>query len=119
VASAGQAHAVQGTQKEVQPLAGRLNPDGGLDPSIGFRGTLDAVGWHTTYAEDDAPLFGLASEALSPQSPANNWNSVGAALDGDVYAVAVAGPNVYVGGTFTRTGGGGTLNCIARWDRTA
>ncbi|MEO6349144.1 MAG: hypothetical protein ABIP53_00650, partial [Candidatus Limnocylindrales bacterium] len=47
------------------------------------------------------------------------WSALGAdggALNGDVKAIAVAGPDVYVGGSFTNAGGIPEADYVARWD---
>jgi len=41
--------------------------------------------------------------------------ALGSGLDNDVYAIAVAGPDVYVGGLLAATGGNANANCIVRW----
>jgi len=41
--------------------------------------------------------------------------ALGSGLDNDVYAIAIAGPDVYVGGLFAAAGGNANANCIARW----
>ena len=51
----------------------------------------------------------------------NSWSSLSIGdeeLNGNVYAIAVSeADDVYIGGSFTATTGGTTLNRIARWDR--
>jgi hypothetical protein len=119
LAPAGPAHAEASPDKEVAPLADLLNPDGSLDLSTGFQGTLGARGWRMTYAEDGAPLFEPAPEAASPQSSADTWNPLGDGLNDTVMAIAVAGPDVYVGDLFTNAGGIEEADYIARWDSTS
>lgn len=55
--------------------------------------------------------------------PANNiavwngrrWAALGNGFDGQVYAIAIHGTDVYVGGEFTQAGSVPALN-VARWD---
>jgi hypothetical protein len=47
-----------------------------------------------------------------------DWFALQAGLNGDVEAMAVVGPDVYVGGAFTTAGGISAANYIARWDGT-
>ena len=65
---------------------------------------------------DGAPVF-------NPEAPGDAaWFSLGAGLNGNVYAIAVAGQDpvfhqdVYAGGEFTDAGGNATADYIARWD---
>ncbi len=46
-----------------------------------------------------------------------SWAALGAGVNGQVYAIAVHGNDVYVGGEFTEAGGVSALN-VARWDGT-
>jgi len=62
--------------------------------------------------EGHSPSYGPASPAdLDPFV----WSSVGSGVGGYVFAVAVSGSDIYVGGEFT-IGGGSSANNIARWD---
>lgn len=47
-----------------------------------------------------------------------SWQPLGEGIDGDVYAIAVAGDDIYVAGKFG-VAGGVTANGIARWDGAA
>ena len=70
------------------------------------------------------PIF--SRQVLAPLSPAadpadTSWIDVfgtGNGLYGSPYAIAVDGPNVYVGGSFSEAGNQTNLNNIARWDGT-
>ena len=44
------------------------------------------------------------------------WHALGSSLNSSVYAIAVAGANVYVGGGFLNAGGNSNADHIARWD---
>ncbi|MGB8251702.1 MAG: hypothetical protein WCF08_00685, partial [Anaerolineaceae bacterium] len=58
---------------ELQPLAGLLRPDGSLDLSTGFSGSLDPTGYQISYTPDGSPLF----LPKAPLLPANTWNALG------------------------------------------
>lgn len=45
----------------------------------------------------------------------SSWSALGSGLNGNVYALAVSGTNLYVAGAFT-TAGGSAANYVARWD---
>src|SRR5438105_7263630 len=69
-----------------------------------------------------AAIWISASALLMAQVPSHsssdddNWDSrFGATVDGEVYAVASAGNDVYIGGNFTAAGGVPAAN-IARWN---
>jgi trimeric autotransporter adhesin len=57
-------------------------------------------------------------QALPPGAPGslvNTWTPVGTGLSGNVYTVALAGYDLYVGGDFT-IAGDPAINDLARWD---
>ncbi len=87
---------------------GLLNPDGTLDLTAGFQGTLDLGGWEVT--------LDAASSAASSTPGWYALNNQG--LSNTVYALAMVGSDLYVGGVFSQTGDGSTTNlrCIARYD---
>jgi len=80
-------------------------------------GPLALVGMQT----GDIPesLLPLAPPSARLASPANTWNALASGLNGNVSAIAVAGPDVYVGGKFTDAGGDLNADYIARWDGSA
>ncbi|MBL8167513.1 MAG: putative Ig domain-containing protein, partial [Acidobacteria bacterium] len=98
-----------------QPLEKMLNPDGSLNLSTGFSGSLDVKGWQMEHAPDDAPRFVKAS----PLAPGDeNWdpqftNSIG--VSGFVSAITVSGTDIYVGGYFVSIAGV-RVNNIAKWN---
>ena len=100
------------SQSELRPLGDVLNPDGSLNLTTGFSGTLDPSGWHMEYGSGGAPVFRPAA----PSAPSNTWNALDGGLDYYVRAIAVEGPNVYVGGGFFDAGGNANADWIARWD---
>ena len=95
-----------------RPLGDMLNPDGSLNLTTGFRGALDPSGWRMEYAPGGAPVF----RPVAPSARTSAWNALGGGLNQCVYAIAVEGPNVYVGGIFTDAGGNTNADHIARWD---
>ena len=105
---------------------GLLNPDGTLDMSTGFQGTLDLRGWEVILDGERGPVLKPASRPAASQVTA--WNALpNQGLSGgylpmpSVHALAVVGSDLYVGGNFTRTGDGALTNLgrIARYDTTA
>jgi hypothetical protein len=102
----------------LRPLGDLLLPDGSLDLSAGFTGTLDPTGWQMVYAQDGAPRFLPASDA-APEAPltgGNSWNALGSGVNGYVYDIAILGRDVYVVGNFWDAGGIAEADYIARWD---
>ena len=57
----------------------------------------------------------LAPPSARLPSPANTWNALDTGLNGNVSVIAVAGPDVYVGGRFTDAGGDPTADYFALW----
>ena len=101
-----------GSAGDLPSLADLLRPDGGLDLTSGFSGSLDPTDYSMSYAADGSPRF----TPKAPLAPADTWNALGSGVNGLVYAIAVAGSNVYVGGTFTAAGAVANTAHIARWD---
>ena len=108
---------------------GLLNPDGTLDMSAGFQGTLDLRGWEVILDGERGPVLKPASRPAAPQVTA--WNGLpnqglggglppmpGRPLIPTVEALALVGSDLFVGGNFTRTGDGALTNLgfIARYD---
>lgn len=96
---------------------GLLNPDGTLDLSAGFQGTLDLQGWDVTLDGERGPVLSPASPPDTPSGP--DWHPLAnQGLDGDVYALAVDGSDLYVGGDFNSTDDNSLrdLGNIARYD---
>jgi hypothetical protein len=95
------------------PVEDLLNLDGTLRPDGTFNGAVDISGWDVTLDPDSGPIF-------SPQALTYTWENLGTGveglLNGEVYAIAISGTNVYVGGRFTNAGGVTGANYLARWD---
>ena len=99
---------------------GFLNPDGTLRLDGSFSGALNLQGWDVQLDEKRGPVFsplplpllgdwfGLGTNPLIP-------NNAGA-LNGEVYAIAVSGTDVYVGGDFLNVAGSQKASYIAKWD---
>ena len=112
-------------QADPAPIAGAvspgglLNPDGTLDTTTGFQGTLDLRGWKVTLDGERGPLFKPVSRSAAPPIA---WHALpNKGLGGRVYTQAVSGDDLYVGGRFHVTGEGTLqfLGNIARYDTTA
>jgi len=117
-------------QADPAPLAGAvspgglLNPDGTLDTTAGFQGTLDLRGWEVTLDGERGPLFKPASRLATPTILWHALPNLGLAApfggSSSVEALAVSGDDLYVGGCFCTTGDGSVtdLGGIARYDTT-
>ena len=77
--------------------------------------SLDLAGWQVALDPERGPVF-----STEPQMLADSWTALGSGLNAGVSAMAVSGTDIYVGGTFTGVGAGGTavpgLNYIAKWE---
>jgi hypothetical protein len=100
-------------------LAAMLNADGTLDLSSGFSGTLDANGWQMTTNDNGAPRFSPAGLSVAGDE---NWDGrfgkpgISGSYGDKIYAIAIDGQDVYIGGTFSKVGGDLSANNIVRWD---
>ncbi|GAB3876219.1 hypothetical protein GCM10028824_33540 [Hymenobacter segetis] len=113
---AGRAARAQAPAAGAGPSVGTaLNPDGTVRP--GTQGAFNAAGYQLSYGKGGQPVLQrtTAGDAWNVVggSPAGTQNGVG----GDIYTVAISGPNVYVGGSFTAAGGVAANN-IAQWNGT-
>ncbi len=107
-------------------LAGALAADGTYRGAPGVTGTVDPAAW--TLVSDPAsgrpprfaPTAGAASTPIAgPWSALGSNGSGDGALNGWVYAVAVSGADLYVGGDFTNAAGVATADYIAKWNGSA
>jgi N-acetylneuraminic acid mutarotase len=99
--------------------AGLLNPDYTLDLSTGFEGMLDSSDWRVTLDGERGPVIKPASRSAAASAP--GWLALpNNGLDRMVWALAVVGSDLYVGGGFTKSGDGSLTNLgrIARYDTT-
>lgn len=94
-----------------RPLSEVLNPDGSL--KSGINGSFDATGYKLSTGPGGAPLLRTTSAADV------NWDGHFGlpGTNGPVYALAMVGTDLYVGGAFTLAGGVPATN-IAKWDGT-
>jgi len=109
----------QPTHAQTQALdpASLLNPDGTLDLTSNPHGVFDLRGWDVTLDALRGPI--LTPRASAPAAPDTlMWTPFAKrGLNGVVYALAVSGGDVYVGGAFTQTADGNVtnLNNIAKY----
>ncbi len=112
-----------------RPLDEFLNPDGTLNLTTGFHGSIDARGsggrgWQLVSGPGEAPRFAAIARSpdgspdRSPLAPDDHWDDrfTRPGTGGAVYALAVDGSgNLYVGGGFW-IAGQVMAKYIARWD---
>lgn len=93
-----------------QALAGVLNADGTVKP--GMAGSFDASGYRMEYAATGEPQF-----VPRTAGPDDKWDGQFGVpgVDGSVYAIAINGSDIYVGGNFT-VASNIFANRIAKWD---
>ena len=92
-----------------------LNADGTLNLRAGASGAIDLRGWNVTLDSTRGPVFEPSDRA--PNAPsAVDWNPLGTGMNGTVYALAVIGTDLYVGGWFTTCGGTSGCNFVAKWN---
>ncbi len=101
-----------------KPLGKLLNSDGTINLASGFSGSLDARGFRMEHTASGAPRFVPAAQTVGGGD--ENWdaqfNLPGSnGVNFGLWALAVSGNDLYVGGAFT-TAGGISANNIARWN---
>jgi len=99
------------SQKSVSEI---LNENGRI--KSGVNGSYNARGYTLDYGKNKEPIF-KKSNSLQKVSTIT-WSALGVGADSYVYAIAVSGSDVYVGGSFT-TAGGNPANYIALWNGSA
>jgi hypothetical protein len=112
----------------LQSLETLLNPDGTLDLSNGFSGSLDAAGWQVSAGPGGEPRFtrsGAPShEGNAPTAAGDEyWDDqfILGVYDSEnptssyVFVITVSGTDVYLGGDFDHAGDV-AANRIAKWD---
>jgi hypothetical protein len=114
---------------QTRSLESVLNPDGTLNLQSGASGSFSAAGFQLGASPDGRPRFVKAAVAPpAPQAPTapqvagdQYWDRRFLTGLGDpsgspyVFAIAINGSDVYVGGSFNQAGGV-PVNNIARWD---
>ncbi len=103
------------------PLKTILNPDGTLKQDMDFHGNLDPTGYRMKLDENGRPRFvPEETEPAYPTIPTSgdaNWDDqfTMAGANDYIYAIAVNGSDMYIGGDFTMVG---TVyaNHIAHWN---
>ena len=122
------AQAVSGSEAALQPLGTLLNSNGMLDLTTGFSGSLDVTGWDLVSGPGEPPRFsreGIPGPRINTRSVAGDefWDDqflLGVyyspqPANSGVFAVAVSGTEVYIGGDFDRAGNVAASR-IAKWD---
>ena len=108
---------------ELTSPEGFLNHDGTLRLDGSFSGALALSGWNVSIDPERGPVFAPSQNRqavpFATVSP-GNWSDMGGggggALNGDVYAVAVVGSDVYVGGYFKAADNIPEADYIAKWN---
>ncbi len=120
-ASAAQAKAEEApaASEGVSP-AGMLNPDGTLNLSRDFSGSLDLSGYNVNIDPLRGPVFSAEGKGdANPEAVANQWGKMGSgggAFNDSISDIAVSGTNVYVVGDFLNAGGVPAADRVAKWD---
>ena len=108
----------QEQQQPLTPLKKVLNPNGTLNPTNGFSGSLDPAGWQMVTEENGQPRFvrtSAISATAASESGDENWDDRFAlGVDTNVYAIAVSGSDIYVG--FFGKGTQVSAGYIAKWN---
>ena len=91
------------------PISKLLNKDGTLNLATGYSGAVNADNYSVHLDPAHGPIF-------SPLMTVNAWSSVGGGLSNIVYAMAVNGSNIYMGGQFLDAGGNANADRIAMWN---
>jgi hypothetical protein len=107
-------------------ISDAIAPDGTFNGRPGLAGTIDVGGWSliSDIGTGEAPRFEQAGEgATVAQSGVPTWMALGSnaagtngAINTTVYALAIMGSDLYVGGGFTNVAGIATADFLARWD---
>jgi len=102
----------EGPSKSAKPsLEQFLNSNGTLNLDTGYHGSLDIGG----YAVSLDPVYG---PIFAPPLNADDWFPMANGPGENVFAIAVDGSDVYVGGNFAYLNGTSDISYIAKWDGT-
>jgi hypothetical protein len=108
------ARAEEPPSAESAPLADLLRPDGRLDHSTGFTGSVDPAGYRLVSGPGEEPRFAPPGiQAVEDWRWAAGFQSAGTLIQ--AYALAVMGSDLYVGGIFDYAGGVFAPR-VAKWD---
>lgn len=99
-------------EDKVTSLQEALNPDGTLKE--GMEGSFDPTGFNMRYGPNGEPIFTPKPFGEGDQLWQAVSNNLG--LNGPVWAVAINGANIYIGGDFTQAGGNPNANYVALWN---
>src|SRR5215216_4807294 len=112
---------VQAVSLATPPKNEFLNRDGTLKLDGNYSGSIDLQGWNVQLDPVLGPVFRPAQPLAS-----QGWSALGSGFSGDgalsneVWAIAVNGSDVYVGGFFTDVMNKGVMisaaDYIAKWD---
>lgn len=113
---------------DLLPVNGFLNSDGTLNLASAPHGTFDLRGWNVTLDTARGPILAPAGNGAHAPAAVGDWSALGSNGSGNgslnryVYALAVRGSDLYVGGNFTNVSNSGTTlgaaDFIAKWDGT-
>ena len=101
--------------KDSTSIAELLNPDGSLNLSTGFTGSLNLDGFEVYIDECNGIIAQPKATKANTATEEGCWSALGSGLNGTCYAIAISGTEVYAGGSFT-SAGGVAANRIAKWD---
>ena len=104
-----------------------LNPDGTINTTSGFAGTLDPTGYRMTTDASGQPRFvavsksgadpGISTSAAAADGDENWDDRFGLpGVNGIVNAIAASGSDLYVGGGFSVVSGTNTILYLAKWN---
>ena len=107
-------------------LAPALAADGTFRGAPGVEGMVDTSAWAlvSNLATGEPPRFAPATRHVSAAA-AGSWSALGSngsgngVLNSGVYALAVSGSNLYVGGYFSNAAGIPTADFVAEWNGSA
>ena len=111
----GPARATASLPAPGRSLAEALNPDGTL--RAGASGSFDAHAFRMDTAPDGRPVFRPAGTAGTGDERWANGFGLANGANANVFAVAQAGTDVYIGGVFTAVGGTPAAH-VAKWNGT-
>ncbi len=100
-----------------EPVAKFLKPDGTLNVPPHFSGSLDPAGWKISLGPHGEPRFMPQAQTTISGIADTSWDSRFSfhGISGQVYAIAVMGTDIYVGGNFISAGVSGA-SYIAKWN---